>query len=661
MVGLPHSLASPPQPGLRKVEPIPDREDRLKIRTFCFLEFATHAEAAVVFNRHQVETLSSRLQTPYSAGGDADAMSSAGSSSAAFERETRASTGSVLDGMLGDMGSSSVGDRERCPSTPLTSDFVYGEGTPSSPLDFQALPDDLASVRGDENGWGQHKDDDPGGNDGELSNAIPDAGASGGVEHEEGGDGKSFALRGGKTPAAATPPTGGAVGSPRGVPLIVGGAVLKVDWADPLRYHIHLNGGIKGPCSPPELALPESRPSARVSGRVGTSSVGGVGGGAAVGVHSRPEWYRSQGLVVPPPKPQFSSHWQEEDYLRSIRTNRSQHPRTQQSQQCLESAPLHRAYGGPSSSSSGNLMRRDRVQMVMDPRAGNPPNRRASCFGFEGSLGSSSRQEGGRIRAASFAGTSHHSAYPPVHRNKMPGQEFVEHAPSPGPELHAPSTQDRFSSGSRLVERSLSDHVERTTWRLSRAPAQGGASGGQRRLGNFRYPPGNGSGVSGGAFDNSGGGVYPLGQGCDERAWSSVSGTRCEDVPRRGWGDGDAIEAARAPFVGCEASWPRHGPENDIPAPRMTRTGSGWSDRAGSIEAVLTRASTGSPPGGRAYETRHGRVEVMEFPGPHGHGSRKQGSVPERQQGSADDRGWPRPGVPVRQTSEPEIIHGKVC
>ncbi|CAM9876727.1 unnamed protein product, partial [Laminaria digitata] len=52
-------------------------------------------------------------------------------------------------------------------------------------------------------------------------------------------------------------------------PLVVGGAVLKVDWADPLRYHIHLNGGIKGPSAPPELGM-------MPDGRTASSRVGGA-------------------------------------------------------------------------------------------------------------------------------------------------------------------------------------------------------------------------------------------------------------------------------------------------------------------------------------------------------------------------------------------------
>jgi hypothetical protein len=45
--------------------------------------------------------------------------------------------------------------------------------------------------------------------------------------------------------AAAAEPT---ISACSAVPSFQEGAELKVDWADPLRYHIHLHGSIKGPC-----------------------------------------------------------------------------------------------------------------------------------------------------------------------------------------------------------------------------------------------------------------------------------------------------------------------------------------------------------------------------------------------------------------------------
>ena len=86
-----------------------------------------------------------------------------------------------------------------------------------------------------------------------------------------------------------SPETGGAgTKGTTSVPLVVGGATLKVDWADPLRYHIHLNGGIKGPSASPEFGMPpDGRPGSRGGGGGGDTFPGGrmsqVGSGSAPG------------------------------------------------------------------------------------------------------------------------------------------------------------------------------------------------------------------------------------------------------------------------------------------------------------------------------------------------------------------------------------------
>ncbi|CAM9900864.1 unnamed protein product [Ectocarpus sp. 4 AP-2014] len=223
-------------PGLRKVEPIPDREDRFKIRTFCFLEFASHAEAAVIFNRHQT---SPRPPQPPP------------------HQQAAAAASSTPQG-------------------------------PTTELPLPLPPPSAASAAGGGGGAGLSYERDTR-TESSSSTACTSAG-------DNAADG-----------------SGEETGTVAGVPLVVGGATLKVDWADPLRYHIHLNGGIKGPSAPPEFGVQNGRPASRGAGcKEGSGNEGGGGAfrgavGFDGGGGAFPAWQQQeqqQGLIrrsSPPP------------------------------------------------------------------------------------------------------------------------------------------------------------------------------------------------------------------------------------------------------------------------------------------------------------------------------------------------------------------------
>ncbi|CAM9973282.1 unnamed protein product [Ectocarpus fasciculatus] len=222
-------------PGLRKVEPIPDREDRFKIRTFCFLEFASHAEAAVIFNRHQTSPRPPQPPPHQQAAAAAAAAAS----------------------------------------------------TPQGPTADLPLPPPSAHALAPGRGLLFERD-------ARAESSSTTCTGAGDLAADGGGE------EAGTAAVAA-------------VPLVVGGATLKVDWADPLRYHIHLNGGIKGPSAPPEFGVPNGRPASRGAGCKGVS--GSEGGGAfrgAVGYGggsggAYPDWHQQEqqpGLMrrsSPPP------------------------------------------------------------------------------------------------------------------------------------------------------------------------------------------------------------------------------------------------------------------------------------------------------------------------------------------------------------------------
>lgn len=210
--------------------------------------------------------------------------------SSAFERDVRISSGgtasiSCSSGCLGggtggstSGGCGSLGVLEggvKC-VTPIAASL-----TPSSNVSSARLPrgdvlsaDAENSYSGNDLGWWPCSMEDPGGGDGNVENASsrrttpqPDIGEKVLAEWEEDMNRNVESGSGN-----------------RGMPLVVDGAVLKVDWADPLRYHIHLNGGIKGPSAPPgEVGVSDGR----CNLSRGSSNSGTTGRVIPIGVHGR--------------------------------------------------------------------------------------------------------------------------------------------------------------------------------------------------------------------------------------------------------------------------------------------------------------------------------------------------------------------------------------
>lgn len=336
-----HNLVRHVQPGLKKVEPIPDRENRFKIRPFCFLEFHTHEEAALVSKLYRVEpttppaAVAATMPSP-----DKPLQSSsdlqvdqqyvpkqrdeaAVVTALAGDLTAGAGDGSItagsfhfkLDSRINSHNSSSL-----CSSVGGNSGFGAGFPTTlsshaSSSSDALPVPSP-ASFGGDSLGGTAaaagapfgleevtkgHPDrgntigrwDDPrvksgparGSSDGSGSPSVATVDPSSrsdsnSSERDVAASPKADVMMrdgtvGTEAPMSSSWSGGGSKavdvsdgGGGGGVPLMVGGAVLKVDWADPLRYHIHLNGGIKGSSPPPELGMLDggSRSSSRSGG-----------------------------------------------------------------------------------------------------------------------------------------------------------------------------------------------------------------------------------------------------------------------------------------------------------------------------------------------------------------------------------------------------------
>lgn len=510
------------QPGLRKVEPIPDREDRCKIRTFCFLEFSSHAAAALVFERHQVEpqaTHAGAAAPPSFLDGRAsdvasevagmgsvagtDVTSSAENSSYAFDRETRGLSSSScpemscgvslsaaipeLHGILqaGDAASggpslsstSTIASPSTAAAVTSTTEpaacnhsFLYGDG---SPLDFRDHHscDSTVVVGGRNNGnmnsdggnvnmaagldalnpWGQQRN-----SEGDVTGEESNSGGVGGFStlfNNERTLSAATQLDASNAGASGTrePFHGWSKDTPtatRGVPLIVGGAMLKVDWADPLRYHIHLNGGIKGPCATQEMGAPiDNRPmppGVQHHARGRSMGQGGVRGGGA----GAPEWHRRNlaGMVrhVSEPSPRwhevtragYNNNRGTARQYQQYTHHQSPHQHPQQQLLGLGGSPAggHRHYmsytGGSVSSSGVAAAERDRdgkTYTVTDPRSEGPSSLRGRSYYDaipSSSLGRQNSCDGGgagngRARADSYAGPfstpagAHgHPAYP---------------------------------------------------------------------------------------------------------------------------------------------------------------------------------------------------------------------------------------------------------
>lgn len=207
--------------------------------------------------------------------GDTDAMSTASSGTVAYKCDTRgcsssschdSNNGGETPGVISEQvggnpqffDSDNTTRTERCVSASKTiessssENFGYGDG---SRLEFyEGISGNINRTKHDDAGVDGWANQPLGGEDDAYASIhAGDQRRPSAVSHHESGSGRSsedFPVWG--RGSFASSPGGG-------VPLVVDGAILKLDWADPLRYHIHLNGGIKGPCAPDEMAGSDAR------------------------------------------------------------------------------------------------------------------------------------------------------------------------------------------------------------------------------------------------------------------------------------------------------------------------------------------------------------------------------------------------------------------
>jgi hypothetical protein len=209
------------------VEPIPDKEDSTKIRSFCFVEFFDHKQAQLAYAACHLEaqsppvsssaphsTLSESLDDAYSAaaasadGDDSiEHSSSTSTTSAANAAAAAAGAAKSVEDVLQGSRHSSDGTAAAASAVQCEDGAVTDTGPASLSPSRRPTLTATSTI---------------------ITTAAPAAAAAAAA------------------PAVATGPTAPSTVS-TAVPLVIDGVLLKVDWADPLRYHIHLHGGIKGP------------------------------------------------------------------------------------------------------------------------------------------------------------------------------------------------------------------------------------------------------------------------------------------------------------------------------------------------------------------------------------------------------------------------------
>jgi hypothetical protein len=227
------------------VEPIPDKEDSTKIRSFCFVEFFEHkqAQAAYATCHLEAQSLPTDSSAPLSATLSealADAYSAAGGSSVAdaddsVERSSRSSstaagagtaaTGTAATGTAAGATAATAAGAKAVAEDALQGSRHSSDGTTATPAAVQC---DVGAVT----------DNNPASRSPSRRPTLTATAAAA----------ASIATAAAAAPVATTPTAPTTLST--AVPLVVDGVVLKVDWADPLRYHIHLHGGIKGPREP---------------------------------------------------------------------------------------------------------------------------------------------------------------------------------------------------------------------------------------------------------------------------------------------------------------------------------------------------------------------------------------------------------------------------
>lgn len=354
--------------------------------------------------------------------------------SSAFERDVRINSGgtasiSCSSGCLGGgtVGSTSGGCCGGCGSlgvpeggiecvTPTAASLTPSSNVSSArrtrgdtlSADAEGLLED--SYSGNDVGWWPCAMEDPGGGDGNVENASsrrttpppPDIGEKVLAEWEEDMN------RNGESGSGS-----------RGVSLVVDGAVLKVDWADPLRYHIHLNGGIKGPSAPPgEVGMSDGR-SILSRGPSNGSSMGRV---IPIGVHGR----ASHGQVP----------WQVPQQLRVRSLSETDHARTRRleyDQLRQPQHPVHQLHEQQNGTHRAEVVPSRSVTAAGDWGYGISNQRvsDASPLYLDASFRGHGQQEdfGHRTRIA------HHLFSPPRQHLPSSDQDLVRRVPHPPPDM----------------------------------------------------------------------------------------------------------------------------------------------------------------------------------------------------------------------------------
>jgi hypothetical protein len=230
------------------VEPIPDKEDSTKIRSFCFVEFFEHkqAQAAYATCHLEAQSLPTDNSAPLSASlsdalADAYSASSVADGDDSVERSSRSSstaTGTAATATT--TATAAAADAKAVAEDALQGSRHSSDGTTAAPPAVQC--DDGAVT---DTGPASLS---PSRRSTLTATAAATAAAGAGADIATAAA-PAAAVAAAPAAAVATGPTAPTTVS-TAVPLVVDGVVLKVDWADPLRYHIHLHGGIKGPREP---------------------------------------------------------------------------------------------------------------------------------------------------------------------------------------------------------------------------------------------------------------------------------------------------------------------------------------------------------------------------------------------------------------------------
>ncbi|CAM9444428.1 unnamed protein product, partial [Phaeothamnion confervicola] len=244
--------------GISKIEPIADKEDPTRSRGFCFVEFVTHAAAAAAHARFHVPHVRNAAAAEGQEGAEATTPPASSQSAETTEGDegaaVAATAGSAAATALLDGDAAAKGDAAKAATS--SGGHASGPTTPKSLSDRVDDGDEGLSANPRKHGSSPLSTILPAASPGSDATAAIARGAS----SWEATGSESFPRAGAREAgaavadaplkveeAAAAASAEAAAAKAVAEPLMVEGRRLEVDWADPLRYHIHLNGGIKGP------------------------------------------------------------------------------------------------------------------------------------------------------------------------------------------------------------------------------------------------------------------------------------------------------------------------------------------------------------------------------------------------------------------------------